>query len=298
MNDQAVRLRELVEARERGQSATVAGLEAPCTAVPRVIAVTSGKGGVGKTNFTINLGLALIERGKRVLVLDADLGMANVNVALGLPVQYNIFDVIIGRRSIRDVIVEGPAGMRIVPGGSGIAELANIGEAQRKRLLDEFAGLGDVADIVLVDTAAGLSRNVLAFAAAADTVVVITVPEPPAIADAYAIMKAVFRERPGADVQLVVNRIQRPSEGRAVHDKLSLVVKRFLGGSIEGLGAIDDDPLVSEAVRSQRPFLLAYPDAPASRAVREMVGRLFVELRPSEGGLAGFIKRLGRLLRG
>ena len=297
MNDQAVRLRELVERQQRGQSATVAGLEAGST-VPRVIAVTSGKGGVGKTNFTINLGLALSQRGKRVLVLDADLGMANVNVALGLPAHHNLFDVIIGKKTLRDIVVKGPAGLSVVPGGSGISELANIGEAQRNRLIEQFADLGDLADIVLVDTAAGLSRNVLAFAAAADSVIVITVPEPPAIADAYAIMKAVFRERPKADVHLVVNRIHRASEGRAVYDKLSLVVRRFLGNKLERLGAIDEDPLVSEAVRSQRPLLLAYPDAPASRAVREMVPNLFVELRPPEGGIVGFLKRLGRLLRG
>jgi len=222
--------------------------------------------------------------------------MANVNVALGLPARNNLFDVIIGRKSLRDIIVTGPGGLKVVPGGSGIAELANIGEAQRNRLVEEFQDLGDVADIVLVDTAAGLSRNVLAFAAAADSIIVITVPEPPAIADAYAIMKAVFRQRKDADVHLVINRVHRASEGKAVYDKLSLVVSRFLASRVSSLGSIADDPLVSEAVRSQRPFLLAYPDAPASRAIVEMVPRLFSELRPSDGGLVGFLKRLGRFL--
>jgi flagellar biosynthesis protein FlhG len=263
-----------------------------------VIAVTSGKGGVGKTSFTINIGLAIAQRGKRVLILDADLGMANVNVAIGVPARYNLFDVILGRKTLREIVVEGPGGLLLVPGGSGIAELANIGEAQRQRLMEQFSGLGDMADIILVDTAAGLSKNVLAFAAAADSVIVVTIPEPPAIADAYAIMKSVFRERPDAEVNLVVNRIQRASEGRAVFDKLSLVVQRFLGKKIQSLGAISDDPHVSEAIRSQKPLLLKFPDAAASKAMKSMVPSLFVELKADEGGIVGFLKRLGNLLGG
>jgi len=296
VNDQALRLRELVEQQKRGESTHIGGLEAEQS--PRVIAVTSGKGGVGKTSFTINLGLAISQRGKRVLILDADLGMANVNVALGLPARFNIFDVILGRKTLREIIVEGPGGILVVPGGSGIAELANIGHSQRQRLLEQFSTLGDIADIILIDTAAGLSKNVLAFAAAADSVIVITIPEPPAIADAYAIMKAVLRQRPKAEVNLVVNRIQRPSEGRAVFDKLALVVKRFLGKRIESLGAIEDDPHVSEAVRSQKALLLKFPDAPASKGIKSMVSNLFVELKPDDGGIMGFLKRLGNLLSG
>ncbi len=272
------------------------GLEA-LSSTPRLIAVTSGKGGVGKTNFTINLALALRERGKRVTILDADLGMANVNVALGLKAPLSLFDVLEGGRTLEEVIIEGPQGIRIIPGGSGIAELADLDESSRRRLIGQFDALAGQCDVLLIDTAAGLTKNVLAFTLAADTVVVITVPEPPAIADAYAVMKAILTADPRADLQLVVNRVQRFFEGKLVYDKLSLVVRRFLGASIGRLGSIVDDPAVGESIRRQRPFLLEFPDSEASRMVREMVPRLFMEYKGETRGLKGFIDSILGIFR-
>lgn len=296
MNDQAFKLRQLASRDGLSEAPQVASLDAPRSGL-RTIAVTSGKGGVGKTSFTINLGIALAELGKRVVILDADLGMANVNVALGLSVKHNLFDVLLGRKEIEEVLVEGPGGVWIIPGGSGIAELANIDERQRERLLASLQRLESRADVLLIDTAAGLSQNVLAFALAADTVLVITVPEPPAIADAYGIIKAMLKESPETDVQLVVNRALRGFEGKAVHDKLSLVVRRFLKASIGRLGTVSEDMSVAEAVRMQRPLLVAYPNAPAARDIRALAPRLFEDLQGQRKGIAGFFGSLSRWFR-
>lgn len=256
----------------------------------RILAITSGKGGVGKTNFTINFALALLERGVRVAVLDADLGLANVNVALGMAVRSSLHDVIRGEKTLAEVMLEGPGGLRVIPGGSGVAELANLGDDGRRRLLGQLRELASMADVLLIDTAAGLSKNVLAFAAAAETVIVVTVPEPPAIADAYGVMKALLTGRRDADVRLVVNRTLRAFEGKAVFDKLDLVVRRFLGVRIRSLGQIPDDEVVPACVRLQRPFLLEAPASPASQAVRRLAGE-FLRGRGAGRGLGGFLER-------
>lgn len=294
MKDQALRLRAIARERRAGlrevAPANLVGL-APS---PRTIAVTSGKGGVGKTNLTINLGLSLAVRGKRVVVLDADLGLANVNVALGLKVKANLMDVLTGRRQIEEVLLEGPAGMLIVPGASGVTELANINDTQRERLIQSFTRLSKYADVLLIDTSAGISRNVLCFALLADQVLVVTVPEPTAIADAYGMIKSLIKANPSVDCKLVVNRVTSRFEGKAVHDKISLVVKRFLGSNIESLGSIREDTLVGESVRMQKPLSLEYPDCPTSRDIAALVPQLFGDLEPDRGKIMGFVDRLKR----
>ncbi|MBI3892989.1 MAG: MinD/ParA family protein [Candidatus Wallbacteria bacterium] len=288
MRDQAVKLRELARQPSR---AAVAGLPGMARS-PRVIALTSGKGGVGKTNLTINLALSLAQRGKRVLVMDADLGLANVTVALGLHAPYSVMDVLSGARSLAEVMLEGPEGIRIIPGGNGVAELADLGDAARERLLGAFQRAALDADFVLIDTAAGISKNVLSFALAADTVLVVTVPEPPAMADAYGIIKALYASNPGVDVRLVVNRVRRDYEAKAVHDKLGLVVKRFLSANLQCLGAIREDTAVSNAVREQKALVLCYPDSNAAAGVREICAKLLQGQDAGRGGLRGFLERL------
>jgi len=288
--DQALELRRLAADRRSRVVSEVSGPEAAPEKL-RIVAVASGKGGVGKTSFTINFALALAQKGQRVAVLDADLGMANVNVALGMAVRASLHEVVRGERTMSEVMVEGPEGIQVIPGGSGVQELADLGEEGRAHLLAGLEELAHHADVLVVDTAAGISRNVLAFACAADTVVVVTVPEPPAIADAYGVIKALLHSKPGADVRLVVNRTMGPFEGKAVFEKLDLVVQRFLGARLRLFGQIPDDEVVPGSIRLQRPFLLAEPGAPSSRAVRRLAAEFLGE-SAGGGGLAGFLDRL------
>lgn len=293
--DQALELRRLAaERREtRAAPAAVSGVGVHRL---RIVAVTSGKGGVGKTNFTINFALALAERGERVAILDADLGMANVNVALGMAVRSTLHDVVLGHRTLTEVAVDGPGGVKVIPGGSGVSELANLGEEGRRRLVSGLAEVASFADVLLVDTAAGISANVLAFACAADSVIVVTVPEPPAIADAYGMMKALYHQKRDADVRLVVNRCMRPFEGKAVFEKLNLVVQRFLGAKLRNFGSIPDDEAVPACVRRQRPFLLEAPTSGSSKAIRRLAADYLGE-QGAGGGLGGFLDRLVRWFR-
>ncbi len=293
--DQALKLREMAA---QNRATRVSGPPpAPSPETPlRILAVTSGKGGVGKTSFSINFALALRSLGKRVALLDADLGLANVNVALGLPVRSTLQEVVSGERTMREVAVEGPEGLVLIPGGSGVQELADLDAAGRQRLVSGLSELAGLADILIVDTAAGISRNVLGFALAADTVVVVTVPEPPAIADAYGVIKTLLTEKRDADIRLVVNRTMQPFEGRAVYEKLDLVAQRFLHTRLRSLGAIPDDETVPRCVRQQKAFFLECPGSQPSRAVRRMAEDLAGEGNGT-GGILGFLGRWMRWFR-
>lgn len=299
--DQALRLRELA-AESRGGSMVRSGLdtqlmEDEATAKPfRILAVTSGKGGVGKTNFAINFATALRRLGKRVAVLDADLGLANVTVALGIQAETNLHDVVQGRVSMEEIVLEGPEGVLFVPGGSAVPELADLDASGRERLLTGLQDLRDQADILLIDTAAGLSKNVTSFACAADSVFVVTIPEPPAIADAYGMIKALLSEKPEIDLRLVVNRTLRRHEGRAVFEKLDLVVRRFLGSRLNYLGCLPDDPAVPLAVRAQKPFVMAAPEADVTRDLMRLAED-FLESDTKGQGLSQFFRRLMRWFR-
>jgi len=294
MKDQALRLREIVEQRREDPRLVRPPNLVGLTLSPRTIAVTSGKGGVGKTNLTINMGITLALRGKSVAILDADLGLANVNVALGLKVRSNLMDVIIGRKRIEEVVVEGPGGVWIIPGASGVAELADIDDVQRNRLVESFTRLARKVDILLIDTAAGISKNVLSFALLADQVIVVTVPEPTAIADAYGMIKSLIKANPAVNIKLVVNRVLSRFEGKAVHDKISLVVRRFLSSNIESIGTIREDSLVGESVRQQKPISLEYPDSTTSKDISALLPHLFDEYSDQNGLVTGFLDRLKR----
>ena len=220
---------------------------------PRVIAVTSGKGGVGKTNVTANLALALARRGRRVLVLDADLGLGNV-------------DVLRGDRRLADILVEGPGGIRILPACSGLQELTALREDQRLALRDELDEAAGEADVLLIDTGAGISANVLFFAGLAGDILVVASPEPTAMADAYALMKVLSRREVGRRFRLLVNLAASPREGLEVHRRLGLVADRFLDIAIEYVGAVPADDHVRLAVARQKAVVDLFPKAPASVA--------------------------------
>ena len=262
----------------------------------RVIAVTSGKGGVGKTNFSSNLALSMAATGKRVIVLDADLGLANLHVILGVNPPYNLEHVLRGERSIRDILHPAPGNIHIVAGGSGITELANLEEEDRRAFIEGLSELDTLADVIIIDTGAGLARNVLAFLCAVDEILVVTTPEPTAITDAYATIKVMSQENPSARLLLVVNMAESEVEANAVANRLQTISARFINTNLEYLGYIPQDPAVSRAVRSQSPFLLAQPNCPAAHAIRRIVADLgYCKPDPERsGGVNALLTRMQR----
>lgn len=225
----------------------------------KVIAVTSGKGGVGKTNFTVNLAIVLSLLGNRIIVIDADLGLANVDVVLGINPKHNLLSLIRGYKNIEQILFDGPAGIKIIAAGSGIEELINLDEWQIKKVIMELNRLKEFSDIILIDTGAGISKKVLSFISSADDVIVITTPEPTSITDAYALIKVMSSKNHNTKFKLVVNRAMNYKESKVTAEKMSKVCKKFLDIDIEILGYILEDVGISKSVKEQRPFVLKYP---------------------------------------
>lgn len=263
----------------------------------RVISITSGKGGVGKTNLAVNLALAAQELGQRTIVFDADLGLANIDIVLGVLPPYNLTHVLRGDKTIREVICRGPKDLPIIAGGSGVAELVNLAEWQLTKFINGLVELEDLADLILIDTGAGLSHTVMSFLYAANEVIVVTTPEPTSITDAYAIVKLLSR-RKDCQVRVLVNRAQSQWEAEATYEKLSKAAGRFLGFSISFVGWLPEDPAVAQAVKRQKAFFLEYADGPAAMAVRQVASELFPggTVPQSSPGLRGFFTKLARFL--
>ncbi len=233
---------------------------------PRVVCVTSGKGGVGKSNLTTNMAYALARQGKRVLVLDADLNLANVDILLGLTPKFNLHHMFTGEKSLREVMIEGPGGILILPGSSGIMELANLTETQKLYFLSEMEELNQQLDIMLIDTAAGINENVIYFNLAAQERIVLLTPEPTSLTDAYALIKVLSSRHDVKRFSIIVNQAQSEREALAVFRQLSLVCDQFLGTlSLDFLGHIPYDKKLIQAVRSQRLVTVLFPETPASR---------------------------------
>lgn len=290
MQDQADKLRVLARTMKEQVEAEITGV----VKKTRVIAVTSGKGGVGKTNFTINLALAIKSFGHKVIVMDADLGLANVDVALGITPQYTLYNVLKGEKKISEILTNGPEGLQIIAGGSGIQELANLRKWQVDNFINKLEELEGLADILIIDTGAGLSRNVMSFVLAADEVILITTPEPTAITDAYGLVKAMTSKKKEGVVHLVVNKVESAEEADIVVSNLTIVAERFLKLHLKKLGHILDDILVSKAVKSQEPFLLKYPNSLASQCVYKLAAQLtdeqFEEQKPR--GVKNFFNKM------
>jgi flagellar biosynthesis protein FlhG len=294
MVDQAEALREMMIAAAQDDEPVIVfdddgGDDSPSRA--RIIAVTSGKGGVGKTNMAVNLSIALGRLGKRVVLLDADLGTANADLLCNLPASAcNLSHVIAGRRSLSETIVDAPGGFRMIPGASGLAQVAALEEYERARLVREMKHLEDDADILIVDTGAGVSPNVLSFAAGADQQLIVTTPEPTAIADAYAVIKSVHRLRPDGDYRLVVNMVRSKAEAMAVFERIDAVCRRFLSLHLWYAGYVLHDPAVGRAVRKRHPFLLDSPRCDASLCMQQVARKLDDHVQPVKRG--GFLSRL------
>ncbi|GAB4387955.1 MAG: MinD/ParA family protein [Thermodesulfovibrionales bacterium] len=261
----------------------------------RTIAVTSGKGGVGKTNVTANLAIALRRLGKEVLVFDADLGLSNIDVLLNLAPKYNIQHVINGEKALKDVVVEGPQGIKILPASSGVQELTELDEMQRLRLLQEFEAFAGETDVLLIDTGAGISANVAFFCLASQEIVVVTSPEPIALTDAYALIKVLFTRYQEKDFKVLVNSAKDADEAFEVFRKLSVAAERFLNISLDYLGFVPLDDSIRKAVRKQRAFADIYPGCEASLSLGEIARKLDEDRTERVKGTLQFF--LGSLLR-
>jgi flagellar biosynthesis protein FlhG len=262
----------------------------------RVISVTSGKGGVGKSNIVVNLGLALAQQGLKVLLIDADLGLGNLDILLGLTPKYTIQDVLSLQRDLAEVIVDGPGGLKILPASSGIPDLAMLDEFQKLFLLNEMDHYTEDIDVALIDTGAGISRNVLFFNIAAHERIIVVNNQPPSIADAYALIKVLATQYSEKKFKILVNGLVHKQEAESVYRTLLKVTERFLGQdiSLDYFGFIPHDQALPQAVMRQQPVLTLYPQAPASKSFVILAQSLWNSPRPS--GIDGNIKLFWRRL--
>lgn len=287
MHDQAEALRYLVKQQEGSRGDT------------RILTVTSGKGGVGKSNFSLNFALALRRQGKRVLIFDADIGMANIDVLMGTSSTYSLYHLLKQEKTIWDIVQIGVEGIHYIAGGSGFRDLLELSAEQVDRFASEVEKLHGEYDVILFDTGAGLSKETVRFISAAQETIVVTTPEPTSITDAYALIKMVKSMGIDANFKLIVNRAADTKEGRETAQKISLVASRFLHSELPSLGTIPDDSHVSKAVKRQVPFLIAYPASEASIALGR-IAEAYLDVPAASagnGGVKGFLTKLFRLAR-
>ncbi len=271
MNNQADILRVMAQRMKSDLKTQILGQDQNKT---RVITVCSGKGGVGKSNFVVNLGIALAGYGQRVILLDADLGLANLDVLLGIVPSYNLAHVMAGEKTLSEILYEGPNGIKILPGGTGMHELTDLTEWQLETFLAKLSKMEGAAEYLLIDTGAGLSKTVLSFTLAADEIIVITTVEPTAITDAYGLIKTIRQKRYQGKINIVVNRVASEAEALVVYNKLKIVINRFLKHSIDYLGCLREDPKVGKSVQEQQPFFLAYPNSIAAHDINTMAAKI------------------------
>ena len=246
----------------------------------RTVVVASGKGGVGKRNLCANLAVALGEAGARVLLVDADLSQANLDLLLGLHPRYDLQHVLAGERSMEEIVVTGTPGVRLVPAASDVPELAELDDYRRECLLRGIGTLDQDADVVIMDTASGVTRDALALCLAADDVVVMTTPEMPAFADAYGLIKVLNAQGIRQAPHLLVSQATNDEEAEETADRIRLVARRFLRLNLESWGSIPEDPAIPQAVRRQEPVVLAFPQSPAALAYRALAARLWPAQSP------------------
>src|SRR6056297_684460 len=285
MTDQAEQLRELMKNRKSEDDSS--------EKKTRIIAISSGKGGVGKTNISINLAMAYAQLGKKVIVMDADLGLANVNVVLGIIPKYNLYHLIRKQKRMSEILMNTDYGIQIVAGASGFSKIANLTDEERENFIDELSTLSN-ADIIIIDTSAGVSSNVLGFIAAADDAIIVTTPEPTAITDAYGIIKIIATEIENMDLglKLIVNRVKSVTEGRKIAERVINIAGQFLNLKLDYLGYVYEDQGVGAAVVHQKPFMASDPNGKAAICVRHIVSRLENVEYKEGSGVGSFLKRL------
>lgn len=260
----------------------------------RTIAFTSGKGGVGKSNLILNTGVVLARRGKRVAILDGDLGLASLNVLLGLSPRWDLRHVLAGERRLNEILLRGPHGLLLIPAGSGVAELANLGDEERETLLGQLDEVGAAAEFLLIDTGAGISDTVLNLIVASDEAVVVTRPEPTALADAYALMKVIIQHQTSFPFHLLINMVRDGEQAEQVYRSLSQILTRFLGYQPGYAGYVVMDRSVGEAVVQQVPFTVLTPRSPAAQGLEALADRLLGNAAGTRAPAEPFWKRLAR----
>lgn len=284
MTDQARTLRRLAAARgaqNEPSDLSVSPQSLVSAKRMRTIAVTSGKGGVGKSNVAVNVALELAALGQRVSLLDADLALANADVLLGLNPQYHLGHVLQGQRTLQEVIIDVVDGLRLIPGGSGIEELANLSRAQHMRLIGELQALETEADCMIIDTAAGIAGNVTGVLRAADEIIIVTTPDPTSLVDSYAMIKVIHQQAPTKPIWIIVNNVIGLGDAERIFTQLQTAATRFLDRRLQHLGTIPRDTELVEAVREQIPVVQYAPSTPASRALRLIAKQL--DHQPNNG---------------
>lgn len=260
----------------------------------RVFAVASGKGGVGKTNVAVNLGVALAQQGRMTALLDADLGLANVDILLGLHPRYNLSHVINGTHTLEEILVEGPCGLKIVPAASGIQKMADLTAVQQAGLIRAFSSLPLPLEVLIVDTAAGISSTVVNFARACQEIVVVVCDEPASLADSYAFIKLLNRDYRLFRFQILCNQVRVASQGRQLYEKLCRATDRYLDVTLNYFGSVPKDEAVAKAVQMQQPVVSAFPQSPAAIALKSLARK--VEQWPvadaPSGQLEFFVERM------
>lgn len=260
----------------------------------KVITVSGGKGGVGKSNLTVNLAMSLAKRGQKVLIMDADLGLANIDIMLGLRVEKNLSHLVKGECTLDEIIIEGPSGVKIIPASSGTKEMAQLSEMEHVGLIRAFSDLSDDIDTLIVDTAAGIADNVISFAQASQDLLLVVCDEPTSITDAYALIKILSQEHDLFRFRVVANMVRSPNEGRSLYNKLTRVTDQFLDVALDYVGCIPFDENVRKAVRKQQALVNLYPSSPASIAVDKLAEKVSTWPIPqmAKGNIEFFMERM------
>ncbi|MGL5633662.1 MAG: MinD/ParA family protein [Sarcina sp.] len=282
MLDQAASLRDLVRVREERQTVI--------ENKTKVMTITSGKGGVGKSNIVVNIAISLSKMGKKVLVFDADIGMGNDDIILGVQSKYSVNDVVNRKVTIKEAMVRYSEGVYLLSGGSGLNKIEELSNSQRESFIEALKSINDF-DYILMDTGAGVSRTVLGFVAAADEVLLITTPEPTAITDAYSLVKAIKHFNLKAHVSVIVNRSYTEKEGKDTYEKFSNVAKKFLGFELKYLGYILEDRKLIEAVKKQVPLVVSYPSSDSNKCIEKIAAEILGN-KTKSAGAQGFFKKL------
>ncbi len=291
MEEQAEELRELMGGSFSG-GARAEARPAERRHTTRIIAITSGKGGVGKSNIAVNMSIAYAQLGKKVILIDGDFGMANVNVLLNVVPQYTLMHVLNKKKQMRDIILDTEFGIKFIAGANGFSKIANLSRDELDYFARQFSSLGN-ADIIIIDTGAGIANNVLQLVSAADEVYVVTTPEPTAITDAYGIIKIITTEitERQVNLKLLVNRVHSADEGKRISERITNIVAQFLGYKVDYIGFVYDDPVVQASVIRQKPFIVVNPTAKPSVCLKHIVGRIEKTEVAGNEGVSNFLRK-------